>query len=128
MLFVESLHVLKRLRKWNSELLVWIFVDSDFWSKYWSCHRLSHRSFKIQNRQFHICARCTGLVSGIFLIPFAPISSFLPLSFLVMGCTVTFVDGLLQLVTPRESTNAFRFASSLPVACCSVSILIKSFN
>jgi hypothetical protein len=47
-----------------------VFVDSIFLHRWWSCHRLPERSFSVAGRQFHICARCTGVVVGLVASPF----------------------------------------------------------
>ena len=38
------------------------------WMGYAICHRITERSFTIAGRQFPLCARCTGMYLGIFLV------------------------------------------------------------
>jgi uncharacterized membrane protein len=80
-----------------------------FLHKYWHCHRLTNRSFFLRGRQFHICARCTGMLIGyffsIFIVVFSINSIFLFLFFLLL----MIVDGGSQLLKWRESNNVLRF-------------------
>ena len=38
------------------------------WLGYAVCHRITERSFAINGRQFPLCARCTGMYLGVFLV------------------------------------------------------------
>lgn len=38
------------------------------WAGYAICHRITDRSFTIAGRQFPLCARCTGMYLGVFLV------------------------------------------------------------
>ncbi|MBE2223920.1 MAG: DUF2085 domain-containing protein [Anaerolineae bacterium] len=38
------------------------------WMGYAVCHRITERSFTIAGRQFPLCARCTGMYLGVFLV------------------------------------------------------------
>ncbi len=38
------------------------------WAGYALCHRITERSFTIAGRQFPLCARCTGMYLGVFLV------------------------------------------------------------
>ena len=40
------------------------------WMGYAICHRITERSFTVAGRQFPLCARCTGMYLGVFLIFF----------------------------------------------------------
>jgi uncharacterized membrane protein len=78
------------------------------------CHQLHTRSFFYKNFQFPLCARCTGIMIGQFLL--APLSLLLdvnsPLSnvgfILIMG-----LDGGLQYFNIKESNNTRRFITGL---------------
>lgn len=85
------------------------FVDSVALHRYWGCHRLSERSFFVRGRQFHICARCTGLLCGIpCSLLLLPAYHFAPEVFLFFAA-VLLTDGLTQLWGLRKSTNTLRF-------------------
>jgi uncharacterized membrane protein len=100
-----------------------VFIDPVFWYKYWHCHRLPERSFSVSNRQFHICARCTGLVLGIALIPLFIVISEQFRPFFLVGVFIFFFDGLTQLAGLRKSTvlmrllTGFFFPLSLLLVC-----------
>jgi len=103
------------MKKSLEELLIRIFVDNIYLHKFIGCHRLSNRSFFIQNRQFHICARCTGLLIGIIIsmpLLLLPIRNFVGYLFPVF-LTLLVVDGLTQKFKLRESNNALRFFSGV---------------
>ena len=94
--------------------LIRLFVDNLTLDKYWHCHQKSERSFFVRGRQFHICARCTGILTGYFLSPFMYFAdskvittTFLTFTFLMA------VDGFTQLYGLRESTNRLRFITGL---------------
>jgi len=85
-----------------------LFVDSVWLHRLWHCHRNPARSFFIQNRQFHVCARCTGLIAGLILCPTcfwfrASIAPFF-LGFLIANA----LDCTTQLAGLRVSHNWLR--------------------
>lgn len=43
-------------------------LDGGDWMGAALCHRLTERSFTIYGRQFPLCARCTGMYLGVFLV------------------------------------------------------------
>ncbi len=45
-----------------------LLLDGTDWTGYAVCHRISERSFTIDGRQFPLCARCTGMYLGAFLV------------------------------------------------------------
>ena len=42
-----------------TKIITKIFIDNPYLC-YYGCHRNPKRSFFINNRQFNVCARCTG--------------------------------------------------------------------
>ena len=84
-----------------------------FFSKYWGCHQLPSRSFFIGKYQFPLCARCTGIVLGIFLslfllsydIEVKDRFSVLQICILI---TPMIIDGFVQMLTTYESNNTKR--------------------
>ncbi|MNX97087.1 hypothetical protein D3C86_1294370 [compost metagenome] len=96
----------------GKKALVRLFIDNSL-LYFWQCHRLSERSFFLDGRQFHLCARCTGIVLGLLFSPFAISckSLFLPV-FLASLCLVA-VDGYTQLLGWRESNNFLRCFTGL---------------
>ena len=108
------------------KLLIYLFVDSIFFHKYWHCHCLPGRSFSLRGRQFHICARCTGIVLGIPLSPLAVIAPEWTFPIWLLCISLLLCDGLTQLFGIRQSNNLLRFYSGLPVplACSALGIAI----
>jgi uncharacterized membrane protein len=94
-------------------LIETLFVDSTFWYSCWSCHRLPCRSLSIYGRQFSICARCTGLVIGVTLLPLTVYlysrADFLPL----FGMALFFLDGGTQALGMRRSRNSWRLLTGI---------------
>ena len=119
------------MKRFLERCLIGLFVDNLTLDKYWRCHQLSERSFFIRGRQFHICARCTGILVGYI---FSPILLFLNSKAVVIGfviCTAIMgVDGFTQLFGWRESVNILRFVTGLGFGltflpfCIAVIILI----
>lgn len=92
-------------------LLIFVFVDSVFLHRWWRCHRRAERSFFVAGRQFHICARCTGIFIGYatspFLIPWRESALYLfPIALMCMG-----LDGVTQNLGWRNSNNPLRLAT-----------------
>ncbi len=89
-----------------------LYIDST-WPHWVHCHRLPERSFHSRGRQFHLCARCTGLsAGGALAIPLVPVLS-LDLSWVVAAVAVLVIDGVTQMAGLRTSTNSLRFATGL---------------
>lgn len=105
-------------------ILIRVFVDNIMIQRWWHCHQIKERSFKIDCRQFHICARCTGIVVGLvaspLLIPWR--TSVFP--WFIVFFSVLSADGITQLVGWRESTNTIRFSTGFIVAISSTSALL----
>src|SRR3954447_24531054 len=102
-----------QLRDGWYRLVVSLFVDSVWLHRWWGCHRRADRSFSIRGRQLHVCARCTGLLSGVPLsCALLPWRARLPALFgIFLGLLV--IDGATQLWGWRESTNELRFLTGL---------------
>lgn len=90
-----------------------IFVNSIWLHRFWGCHRLPGRSFFIHGRQFHVCARCTGILLGI-PVSFAllPLRKWCP-TFFIFSISIMMLDGLSQYLQWRESNNALRFFTGI---------------
>ncbi|MBQ8692570.1 MAG: DUF2085 domain-containing protein [Synergistaceae bacterium] len=95
-------------------ILIRLFVDNILLDKYWHCHQMGKRSFFVSGRQFHLCARCTGILVGYCLSPllWLLIGQKIIIFFLVFLLTMA-VDGFTQLAGWRESFNLLRFVTGL---------------
>lgn len=117
-----------KLRAIYDDLLIRIFVDSVWLHKYWGCHRKSNRCFFVRGRQFHICARCTGLLVGLplslLLIPFR---IYVPVPFFAFSGSLL-IDGITQSMGLRESNNTLRFITGFGTALTALPFLIWSIR
>ena len=104
-----------------------IFIDSSFWHRHWHCHRLPRRSFSLGNRQFHICARCTGIAIGAVFIPYAFFASKSLLPLWWTSLIVLAGDGALQSAQLRESNNILRFFTGLLAPVSAFGIMSNIF-
>ena len=73
------------------------------------CHRLPHRSFYWKGKQFPVCARCTGIHLGYFSMPIFLFNLWeIPVLWAILMVLPTYIDGIRQHITKRESTNVIR--------------------
>lgn len=96
------------------------------------CHRIPERTFKIGNRYFPVCSRCTGAYIGIFLYYlyayFFYVQYTLPM--ILMGIILIIPmasDGVTQLFNFRESNNGLRFFTGL-MGGIGLGILVKTLK
>ena len=107
-----------------------MFVDNVYLHEFISCHRLSDRSFFIHNRQFHICARCTGLLVGLFLstiLLLLPIRDNIALSFPFFA-GILILDGTTQQLHLRKSNNSLRFFTGITTASTFMPFLLLTLT
>ncbi len=78
------------------------------------CHRFPERSFFLFGRQFPVCARCTGIIIGMLLIPIFHFEIIRPtILFVLISMLPTAIDGTTQALGKRESNNPLRFFTGL---------------
>lgn len=87
------------------------------------CHRKPERSFFWRNKQFPVCARCTGihiayLVYPFFLFDVVRLNIWITLALAIPSL----VDGLTQAYGNRESTNILRLITGLMAGLSIVSL------
>ncbi len=89
-----------------------VYISGDY-----MCHQHADRSFFINGNQMPYCARCTGiflgLAFGLFIAAYFRVRTGVMLYFLILIPMV--VDGMVQLVTPYESTNLIRIVTGMLV-------------
>jgi len=105
------------------ELLIKLFVDNVLLYKLVRCHRLNSRSFFIRNRQFHVCARCTGLLVGYAVSPLFLLLGENAFIGFIISCTALILDGITQLLGWRESNNRLRFVTGFGTGATSLSLV-----
>lgn len=108
------------------KFLTAVFVDGVWLHKLWGCHRRADRSFFVNGRQFHVCARCTGLISGIPLsVLLLPFRMYLGTIF-VLFAVALISDGITQMLDWRVSTNVVRFITGVGTSATFLSFLVAS--
>ena len=105
-------------------LMVRVFIDSVLIHS-WPCHRLPGRSFFLRGRQFHICARCTGIISSFLFSPFFFIADRDALCLFIIFLFMTATDGITQLLEWRESNNFLRFITGFGLG---ITFVVFLFN
>ncbi len=77
------------------------------------CHRMPSRSFFYKKKQFPVCARCTGIYLGFFVM--IPLLWFYQIGMILSIVLIlpTLIDGLTQAYLNRESTNFLRFSTGV---------------
>jgi uncharacterized membrane protein len=106
-------------------LLVRIFIDGTLIHR-WHCHRLPDRSFFLRGRQFHVCARCTGLISGMFFSSFLSMTNWDASRFFFLFLVLTVIDGNTQLIGWRKSNNILRFITGFGLGITSFVFLLHN--
>ena len=92
-------------------LLTWIFKKS-YLALFFGCHQRVERTFKVFNKPLNICARCTGIFTGVLLsnVLFILIQDF----WLIIPFAIPLIiDGVKQKRTAYVSTNVKRFITGL---------------
>ena len=82
-------------------------------SEWVDCHRMPSRSFFYKKKQFPVCARCTGIYLGFFVM--IPLLWFYQIGMILSAILIlpTLIDGLTQAYLNRESTNFLRFSTGV---------------
>jgi uncharacterized membrane protein len=97
-------------------------TDKDFlrWKKWMAlgkacgCHQMAERSFFYKGRQFPLCARCTGLAIGEFLVaPILWVFGFDHVWISMYLIVPLALDGTLQYFGFFESTNIRRLSTGI---------------
>ena len=106
------------------QALIYTFVDSMFFHEYWHCHQLSERSFFVSGRQFHICARCTGLFVGYVVSPILIPWRYYSLYLFPIAALCMLIDGITQMLNWRTSNNILRLLTGFSFGFTFLSFLI----
>ena len=93
--------------------------------KFVLCHHMAERSFHYKDKQFPLCARCTGILIGYFTIPifhFGIIYPSILVIFLLMVPMI--IDSLTQAFGYRESSNVLRFVTGFLGGAAQVALIV----
>ncbi|MGR3275435.1 DUF2085 domain-containing protein [Acaryochloris marina NIES-2412] len=121
-IIVKKKHKLLLKNFWE-QLLIKLFIDNIFLYRFVKCHRLSSRSFFVRNRQFHVCARCTGLLIGYAISPLFLLFGDVMAKLFIIFSTALILDGTTQLLQLRQSNNVLRFITGLGTGSTSLIFL-----
>ncbi|WP_300859758.1 DUF2085 domain-containing protein [uncultured Clostridium sp.] len=90
------------------------------------CHCKADRSFYFKEKQFPICARCSGELLGILLSIFLYKFYKLNILFSFIFILPLLVDGFYQLLTKYESTNIKRLITGILFGYGFFNLFLKS--
>lgn len=101
---------MEQLRNFNKDH--WLSLMH--FGRFFGCHQRPDRSFFYKNKQFPVCARCTGVIIGQILATILFLIN-LRLSTLlsVIFCAVMFADWFIQKINILPSTNIRRLITGL---------------
>lgn len=100
-------------------------VSNKFLPLFFSCHQKPERSFFYKGKQFPICARCTGILTGYFIgIALSILLNDFKWFFVPLLATPLIIDGTLQQYTKYESNNFKRFVTGIMFGIASIRIII----
>ncbi len=99
------------IRKYDMKNDIWLrFMKIGAWL---GCHQMPDRSFFIKNKQFPLCARCTGVIIG-YIFVFASASFYLlPIWICFDFGLIMFLDWLVQFMGIKESSNFRRLITGI---------------
>ena len=93
-------------------LAAYYWFDKLYIVIFFGCHQNINRSISIFKQPFILCARCTGIMIGIFLSYFLSLGAFNYWILLLFGIPMI-IDGIVQKKTIYISNNLKRFITGL---------------
>lgn len=88
------------------------------------CHQMPHRSFYYKEKQFPLCARCTGILIGYMVgIVWAAVAGYFSIILSLLLILPLLIDGGIQYVIKKESTNTRRLVTGILAGVGTVFIL-----
>lgn len=94
-----------------SEDSIWIFMMQ--LGKKYGCHQIPERSFTYHNRQFPVCARCTGVIISTIVAYLVFPHKKTPMWICSIMAGLMIADGAVQYYGIKESTNSKRLVTGL---------------
>jgi len=77
------------------------------------CHQMAERSLFINNYQFPVCARCTGVLIGYIFAPLLLIISNYRIYISIALCFIMFIDWYIQYLKIKKSNNIRRLLTGI---------------
>lgn len=90
-----------------------LWIKSMEIGSYLGCHQMPERSFFINDYQFPICARCTGVIISSIIACIVFVKNILPISICVAMASIMLIDWGLQYLEIKKSTNRRRLITGL---------------
>lgn len=88
------------------------------------CHQRPDRSFFWKGKQFPVCARCTGTLAGLAILPFFSLKILsLSLIWALALHLPALIDGSTQAFGWRESNNWLRLATGIALGVGQVALI-----
>ena len=89
-------------------LIAYYYFNKLYIAIFFGCHQRVDRSMTLRNKPFVLCARCTGIMFGMFSTFFISLFTF-SYWWLFLFIIPMIVDGVIQKRTNYESNNLKRF-------------------
>lgn len=86
------------------------FLNKPYLAVVFGCHQLKDRSFHITFRHLNLCARCSGILVGVFIMLFFS-GLDINQNYFLLGIIPLAVDGFYQYFSSYKSTNNRRFVT-----------------
>ncbi len=93
-------------------LLVSLLTPRNYLAVFFGCHQSCNRSFRIFGKHFIVCARCTGIMIGIYLSLLLSVNISIPLWSMVLAIPMI-IDGTIQQKTSYVSNNIKRVITGI---------------
>lgn len=93
-------------------LIAYYAFDKLYIVIFFGCHQRIERSFKLMEKPYMLCARCTGIMIGMFISYFIALISF-NYFWLLFLCIPLVIDGVIQKRTEYTSNNIKRLVTGL---------------
>jgi len=96
-------------------LLMYFIFDKQYLALFFGCHQIKERSLHKQGIPFILCARCTGILIGMFL---SIIVFLLKMNIIIMFIFMLplVVEGIVQRTTKYKSRNSIRLLTGIVFA------------
>lgn len=89
-------------------LIAYYVFDKLYIVIFFGCHQRIERSIQLFNKPFILCARCTGIMIGMFATYFVSLFEF-SYWWLLLGSIPMIIDGTVQAKSKYRSNNIKRF-------------------
>lgn len=89
------------------------------------CHQISERSLFFKEKQFPVCARCTGAFIGYLIGGITYFFFNIPVFISLIFCLILFIDWFLQYLKIKQSNNFRRIITGILCGFGLIQIYLK---